>query len=110
MDERLADKLRARIGRRSFLRGSALAASVIAATSADGLTARLDAVGSQDDGKAPTPDSPSKDPNAPTDEVFLVIHKDESGRDYRVCPQCGFNMYRQERTWTCENCGFSYTE
>ena len=27
-----------------------------------------------------------------------------------VCPQCGNNMYLQERTWTCENCGYSYTE
>ena len=26
------------------------------------------------------------------------------------CPQCGSNMYRQGRTWTCENCGYSYIE
>jgi len=32
------------------------------------------------------------------------------GRPYRVCPQCGSNMYKQGRTWTCENCGYSYDE
>ena len=32
------------------------------------------------------------------------------GRPYRVCPQCGSNMYKQGRTWTCENCGYSYEE
>jgi predicted RNA-binding Zn-ribbon protein involved in translation (DUF1610 family) len=35
---------------------------------------------------------------------------DEKGREYRSCPQCGYNMYRQGRTWTCENCGYSYVE
>jgi hypothetical protein len=32
------------------------------------------------------------------------------GRPYRICPQCGANMYKQNRTWTCENCGYSYEE
>jgi len=32
------------------------------------------------------------------------------GRPYRICPQCGANMYKQNRTWTCENCGYSYDE
>jgi hypothetical protein len=35
---------------------------------------------------------------------------DPDGRPYRVCPQCGSNMYKQDRTWTCENCGYSYVE
>ena len=35
---------------------------------------------------------------------------DAKGREYRSCPQCGYNMYRQGRTWTCENCGYSYVE
>ena len=26
--------------------------------------------------------------------------------EVRECPQCGHNMYRQGRTWTCENCGY----
>jgi ribosomal protein S27AE len=39
-----------------------------------------------------------------------ITHKDADGLEYRECPQCGFNMYRQDHTWTCENCGYSYTE
>src|SRR6476469_3441855 len=39
-----------------------------------------------------------------------VTRKDADGLEYRECPQCGFNMYRQDRTWTCENCGYSYSE
>ena len=35
---------------------------------------------------------------------------DADGNEYRECPQCGHNMYRQGRTWTCENCGYSYIE
>ena len=43
-----------------------------------------------------------------TDLAFIKI--DAEGHEYRVCPQCGSNMYRQGRTWTCENCGYSYIE
>ena len=35
---------------------------------------------------------------------------DKDGREYRVCDMCGGNMYKQEKTWTCEQCGFSYEE
>ena len=35
---------------------------------------------------------------------------DDEGREYRICPQCGNRMYRQGRTWTCSNCGYSYVE
>ena len=35
---------------------------------------------------------------------------DAEGREYRVCPQCGNNMYKQGRMWVCENCGYSYVE
>jgi len=27
-----------------------------------------------------------------------------------LCPECGHNQYQQGRTWTCENCGYSYVE
>ena len=43
-------------------------------------------------------------------DEFKITKKDQNGREFRVCPQCGYNMYRQDRTWTCENCGYSYTE
>jgi hypothetical protein len=35
---------------------------------------------------------------------------DKEGREYRICPQCGYNMYKQGRMWVCENCGYSYVE
>src|SRR6185295_16736259 len=38
-------------------------------------------------------------------DPFKETRKDDQGRDYRLCPQCGYNMYRQDKTWTCENCG-----
>lgn len=100
------------VSRRSFLRGSALAAAVIGATAA--LPTALHAQEQtqnppekQDpkDQKKPDPDqdqsSSDKDPDTKVDA---------QGREYRECPQCGGNMYRQGRTWTCENCGYSYVE
>ncbi len=41
------------------------------------------------------------------DALFAEDPEDE---DTRACPQCGALMYRQGRTWTCENCGYSYVE
>lgn len=90
------------VNRRSFLRGSGLAAMALVGAAA---LPRLAAA--QDQQPSDKKDDDKKD--EPEDE-YKVIHKDERGREYRVCPQCGNNMYRQERTWTCENCGYSYTE
>ena len=45
--------------------------------------------------------------NGKKDDNKLV---DAEGREYRVCPQCGNNMYKQGRMWVCENCGYSYVE
>ena len=52
----------------------------------------------------------SKDTKNAAPDPFKETRKDEQGRDYRLCPQCGYNMYKQDRTWTCENCGYSYAE
>ena len=52
----------------------------------------------------------SKDPFAEggkDDEKKLI---DKEGREYRICPQCGYNMYKQGRMWVCDNCGYSYVE
>ena len=35
---------------------------------------------------------------------------DRDSVEVRECPECGHNMYQQGRTWTCENCGYSYVE
>lgn len=50
------------------------------------------------------PQTPSPDPSKPK----ILI--DDEGREYRVCPQCGNNMYKQGRMWVCEVCGYSYVE
>jgi tRNA(Ile2) C34 agmatinyltransferase TiaS len=80
------------INRRSFLRGSSLFAAAVVA-------APLTALAQQ------TP-PPKKKEKKEEQEVL----RDANGREYRVCPQCGYNMYKQGRTWTCDNCGYSYVE
>jgi rubredoxin len=118
MRDEILDRLEKRIGRRGFLKGSGLAAAtIVGATLAAPLFAQepqqqddkknKDAKDSKDakqsdDAKA----EDSKKPDGADTETKL----DADGNEYRVCPQCGGNMYRQGRTWTCENCGYSYVE
>ena len=51
-------------------------------------------------------DESQEDPNH--DDLFE--EKESEEEETRACPQCGAIMYRQGRTWTCENCGYSYVE
>lgn len=88
--------------RRSFLRGSALFAAAVVATPL-GAWAQQAAPEQKPEGGQPQPPAEASPDRGPT-------LKDEQGREYRVCPQCGYNMYKQENTWTCENCGYSYVE
>lgn len=125
MSEDLLKKLQSR---RSFLKGSALlaAATVVAptvlsaqnnqATSNDKEKKDQDTQ-RQEQGKQEQRDGQdSKDTsnNAPQQEAResdgAQTFVGADGRPYRVCPQCGSNMYKQGRTWTCENCGYSYEE
>jgi|SRR5688572_810074 len=98
------------LDRRSFLRGSALFAAAIG-------VAVLPAF-AQEQQQPPPPAKPEEEekkkeePKDPFDtgkkeEKKLV---DDEGREYRVCPQCAYNMYKQGRMWVCENCGYSYVE
>jgi ribosomal protein S27AE len=48
--------------------------------------------------------SGNKEPGEPTEPAEPVEE------ETRACPQCGALMYKQGRTWTCENCGYSYVE
>jgi ribosomal protein S27AE len=55
---------------------------------------------------------PEEDANKKEEENYdkLFEENDSEEEETRACPQCGALMYRQGRTWTCENCGYSYVE
>jgi rubredoxin len=123
----MSDDLLKRLqSRRSFLKGSALLAAsalaVPAVLSAQDQTARPEEKDKAKDGQGQDgqerregQDAQEKSKDAPPqqeakegDGAKTFVGAD--GRPYRVCPQCGSNMYKQGRTWTCENCGYSYDE
>jgi hypothetical protein len=89
------------LDRRSFLRGSALFAGAIGLAVAPALAQSQQAPEKKEEPKDPF-DGDKKD-----DEKKLI---DKEGREYRICPQCGYNMYKQGRMWVCDNCGYSYVE
>ena len=88
-----------RVDRRGFLKGSALFAAALALAYA--LPAHA-----QEPQPKPAPEPGEKKDEAPKKKPLF----DKDGREYRVCDMCGGNMYKQEKTWTCEQCGFSYEE
>ena len=128
----MSDELLKRLqSRRSFLKGSALlAASVLAVPAALSAQSQDQQQDQQKDKSAngqngqPNGDAPSdsaqgkqdqdKSKDAPQQEAKegdgAKTYIGADGRPYRVCPQCGSNMYKQGHTWTCENCGYSYDE
>ena len=133
----MSDEILKRLqSRRSFLKGSALLAAsalavpaVLSAQSQDQQTPqdqkRQDGRDGQDrpfdsaQGKQEGQDKrdaqdQDKPKDAPPQEAKegdgAKTYIGADGRPYRVCPQCGSNMYKQGRTWTCENCGYSYDE
>ena len=111
--ERLEALLSQRIDRRGFLRGSGLAAAVVAgALATPALALAQDPQPAPQDppakGDAPADGDASKD--KPEEDPFKITKIDDDGKPYRLCPQCGYKMYKQDRTWTCENCGYSYDE
>ena len=94
--------------RRSFLRGSALFAAAL------GMSV-VPAVAQQPQEK-PKPKPEGEEEEKPADPMGDGQKSkdgklyDKEGREYKVCPQCGYNMYKQGRMWICENCGYSYVE
>jgi len=103
-----------KLDRRSFLRGSAMFAAAI------GVSIALPAF-AQEPQQKPKPEEEKdkeekeKEPRDPFADGEKGSKKEEKlidaeGREYRVCPQCGNNMYKQGRMWVCENCGYSYVE
>lgn len=122
------------MNRRSFLRGSTLAAVALVCADvaapadafgqaqqsdgpqdkkqkdrADGQSEHRKEDGKEQDGKEGEKKNADKEDSAATDP-YKVTRIDENGREYRMCPVCGSNMYRQDHTWTCENCGYTYEE
>jgi ribosomal protein S27AE len=93
------------VDRRSFLRGSALFAAAL------GVSVATSAFAQEQQPEPKPEDEKKKDEKKdgqPGGDSETKI--DADGREYRVCPQCAANMYKQGRTWTCENCGYSYVE
>ena len=99
------------VDRRSFLRGStvfaaALGLSVLPARAAQQPQEKPKPEPAPDEGEEKKPADPFGDSEKSKDGKLY----DKEGREYRVCPQCAYNMYKQGRMWVCENCGYSYVE
>jgi len=122
MHEDIRKKLEQKMDRRSFLRGSSLvAAAVVGAAAVSPVAAfaqEQQQQQPQDKNDKKNDDQKKQDPYADPYDTGgssgqggdSETKRDAQGREFRTCPQCGFNMYRQGRTWTCENCGYSYIE
>ena len=99
------------LDRRSFLRGSAMFALAIGVSVVPALAQQQppppQPKPEEDEKKKEEPKDPFAGDGDKKDEKKLV---DAEGREYRVCPQCAYNMYKQGRMWVCENCGYSYVE
>lgn len=88
------------LNRRAFLRGAGLAfAGVVGAASF--------AAGQEEEEEKKSEEDSEEQEELDYDALFA---EDSGDEDTRACPQCGALMYRQGRTWTCENCGYSYVE
>ncbi len=124
MNDEILKKLESKVGRRSFLRGSGLAAAMIVGVAAASPLIGYAQEPQQDDKKktddkktddkktddGQATDQQKTDENSAAGSSTSDTKLDANGYEYRECPQCGGNMYRQGRTWTCENCGYSYIE
>jgi hypothetical protein len=101
----MSDEIR-KNDRRSFLRGSALFAAALGMSVVPGLAQEKPKPKpeGEEEEKKPT------DPFASGEQSKDGKLYDKEGREYKICPQCGYNMYKQGRMWICENCGYSYVE
>ena len=121
MNDEILRKLEARLDRRSFLRGSSMGVAGLLGVAA---VSPLVVFAQEPQDKKKTDDK--KDPGERKPGADKTDDKsddkpdrtegpdgkfyDREGTEVRECPQCGHNMYQQGRTWTCENCGYSYIE
>jgi predicted RNA-binding Zn-ribbon protein involved in translation (DUF1610 family) len=120
MNEDILRKLEARIDRRSFLRGSSLAAAaLVGIAAASPIVAFAQTQDRPNDDKKKTDEKKDDDDPKAGEKAETKPYRvegadgklrDREGIEVRECPECGHNMYQQGRTWTCENCGYSYVE
>jgi hypothetical protein len=101
------------LNRRSFLRGSAMFAAAIGVSVLPALARQQPPPKPEEKDKEG--EKKKEEPKDPFDTGREKDDKDKKlvdaeGREYRVCPQCAYNMYKQGRMWVCENCGYSYVE
>ena len=94
------------LNRRSFLRGSAIFAAAIGVAVLPAFAQEPQQKPEDEKKKKEEPKDPFADGDKKDDKKLV----DDEGREYRVCPQCAYNMYKQGRMWVCENCGYSYVE
>src|SRR5262245_12825354 len=94
------------VDRRSFLRGSALFAAAIGISIVPAFAQQKPKPEEKEKEEKEKPRDPFAEGEKPKDGKLF----DKEGREYRVCPQCAYNMYKQGRMWVCENCGYSYVE
>ena len=92
------------LDRRGFLKGSALFAALA------GVAVAAPALAQEPQKPVPPGEKPAEKPAEKTEQPKKKALLDKDGREYRVCDMCGGNMYKQENTWTCEQCGYSYEE
>ena len=90
--------------RRDLLKGAGLAVAGIV-----GASVFSDSALAQEE-KKPEEKKPEDDKKEEPNYDDLFENNSSDDEDTRACPQCGALMYRQGRTWTCENCGYSYVE
>ena len=123
MHEEILKRLEARLDRRSFLRGSSLGvAALLGVAAASPLVVFAQPPQdkpTQDDRKSDMRKDADQDAPKADEKTESKVYRvegaegkfyDRDGVEVRECPECGHNMYQQGRTWTCENCGYSYIE
>jgi len=107
----MSEKLTAKsVDRRSFLRGSGLFAAALGLSVVPALAQQPQQKPEPKPKPEPEEEEKPKDPFGEGEKRKDGKLIDKEGREYRICPQCAYNMYKQGRMWVCENCGYSYVE
>ena len=130
MDEKILKKLQQRVDRRSFLRGSGLAAAALAGVTAFPFIASAQDPAKPEETKKEEKKEEKKDEKAEGKERRQERRQERRGEGREEgaripsrsrkktsraatiasARSAATTCTKQDRTWTCENCGYSYTE